>query len=1050
MAIDPIGSGDGAAVIRTKTNSAISKANEVDSKASLTSLEAAKLLLRAGINRSATARPGDNPEAFTSSISGRAEALAPLTIGTSVVGADGMVRRIVGVGIIARRQNDAIEPGLLYSCRWTARRTVTPADPVGHAIQCAIRWLDANMATISTLIVYEGVITVASGLHITQATFSIDQAADYVIPANARYARAMTRTYGEDGSVDIASIDFWASEGAAGPEGPTGPAAEPIDQGSWAGLAAITGSYAGQPARSFADAGEHTDPVTGLTVSDRGQFAWNFDPIGWARIGDIENVDVPSSIAGAAPVTSLVDTDQVAVRRTSDGLLRSISYSSLVALLGAQLGGAAALSALTQSVARKADLYAVNDLRPLIRPVILGQVVLAQALTIDLGLWPVSVAYVWQWMQNGVPIAGATGPTYVVASGDVGKTITAVISVTEVAGTRRVTATARVMAPMPATVVNLVGFGDSIMRGQGATVDAKQFIDLVAAALSAGVPNNQGSSGTVLQNSPDSSGSPRASNGRDRYTTAVMGANAAELVISAYGFNDARYVANPDRFNVSAYINDYREVLGGILAEGYPRNRIVVVTPHYMIDDGLATAGTAGFYGQSRAGFEAYVAASKQVADEFGVYWADSYTPMKAAVLAGQTIIGADKIHPNDAGHQIIATAVLAATKRPDPDVAATVVDFLDGADGAALVSRMPDVGLGWERQTGYAPTLDAQFANGRLFGPATNAVYRNLTAPASADYSVEIEMVCLDTSAADVGVIGRASPRLNTFYWAHYSRAGAAFELSKTVAGVTTLLGSSSADAFLAGTVRKLSLTMIGSAISVQVDGATRIAVTDTEVTKPGFGGVRFGVAGSSTGGVHLSGFTLGTFSALLLDTFTAANGALLLAHLPDIGLGYALQSGFTAAVSPVVLNNRVRSQTSSSVYRNLTPPPGSDYAVEGVFDFVGALTDDCGVIGRASGTEQTLYFARYRHGSGWDLYKAVAGAQTLLANSPDDWSAGSRTVRLTMKGTAISVQVNGVTVIAVTDAAIASAGFAGIRFGTGQTAITGRHCTSLRVIKA
>jgi|GEM_PF-4143396 len=58
-----------------------------------------------------------------------------------------------------------------------------------------------------------------------------------------------------------------------------------IDSGvafaTWAALSATTGTAAGQRAEVYGDAGTHTDPVVGGTVSNSGVFGWSTSPAGW-------------------------------------------------------------------------------------------------------------------------------------------------------------------------------------------------------------------------------------------------------------------------------------------------------------------------------------------------------------------------------------------------------------------------------------------------------------------------------------------------------------------------------------------------------------------------------------------------------------------------------------------------------------------------------------------------------------------------------------------------------------------------------------------------
>ncbi|RVP32276.1 SGNH/GDSL hydrolase family protein [Sinorhizobium meliloti] len=57
---------------------------------------------------------------------------------------------------------------------------------------------------------------------------------------------------------------------------------------TWAALAGIVGTRAGQPGRvPTSDSGTHTDPVVGGTVSNSGEYAWSVSPAGWRRVGDV-------------------------------------------------------------------------------------------------------------------------------------------------------------------------------------------------------------------------------------------------------------------------------------------------------------------------------------------------------------------------------------------------------------------------------------------------------------------------------------------------------------------------------------------------------------------------------------------------------------------------------------------------------------------------------------------------------------------------------------------------------------------------------------------
>ena len=224
-----------------------------------------------------------------------------------------------------------------------------------------------------------------------------------------------------------------------------------------------------------------------------------------------------------------------------------------------------------------------------------------------------------------------------------------------------------VSLPMPATAASIVVFGDSITAGQNASTNPNRWSDIVASSLGATLLN-QGIAGTVLQNSNDSGGSARTNNGRDRYNSALLGGNKKEMCIIAYGFNDARYIGAPATFNRANYENDYREILTGLIAGGYGADDIVIVSPYYITDTGLAT-GSTGFAGQTRSVFETFVDTAKNLAAEFGTYYCDTYVAMRDN--GGATLIDTDNIHPKNNGHAIIAATILAAKRTPIAEVPA-------------------------------------------------------------------------------------------------------------------------------------------------------------------------------------------------------------------------------------------------------------------------------------------------------------------------------------------------------------------------------------------
>jgi lysophospholipase L1-like esterase len=209
-------------------------------------------------------------------------------------------------------------------------------------------------------------------------------------------------------------------------------------------------------------------------------------------------------------------------------------------------------------------------------------------------------------------------------------------------------------------VRSLATFGDSITEALHIPVPEHRWANRLAAMLGA-VLRNHGISGTVLQSSPDASGKPRANNGRGRYKSDLLGPDRADVVAILYGTNDARYTAAPATLNHDGFVRDYRAVLGGLLSAGYSPDAIVVGSPAHLPDDGLAVGAADGFGGQSRKTYQRYTGTVAALAREHGVFYAAVNERMSGD--GGDGLIFPDLVHPNPAGHAVIAAAFAGATQ---------------------------------------------------------------------------------------------------------------------------------------------------------------------------------------------------------------------------------------------------------------------------------------------------------------------------------------------------------------------------------------------------
>lgn len=187
-------------------------------------------------------------------------------------------------------------------------------------------------------------------------------------------------------------------------------------------------------------------------------------------------------------------------------------------------------------------------------------------------------------------------------------------------------------------------FGDSITFGSGASSNANRWSTKLAIALGF-TEDNQGIGATVLQNSAPV----LANNGQDTFTTRILQRYPSRVYI-LYGLNDSRY--NGVNFSVANFKAALTQVVQNCLNLGGLGVRdIYIGSPPYT------SPAFYGSYAPFNAGSTekhlAYRDATREVSTAFGIQWVDIYQGMKDA--GGDALMSADGVHPNDAGHQVIA-----------------------------------------------------------------------------------------------------------------------------------------------------------------------------------------------------------------------------------------------------------------------------------------------------------------------------------------------------------------------------------------------------------
>jgi hypothetical protein len=133
-----------------------------------------------------------------------------------------------------------------------------------------------------------------------------------------------------------------------------------------------------------------------------------------------------------------------------------------------------------------------------------------------------------------------------------------------------------------------------------------------------------------------------------------------------------------------------------------------------------------------------------------------------------------------------------------------------------------------------------------------------------------------------------------------------------------------------------------------------------------------------------------------------------------------------------------------------NGTAPPSADYKVSLDLVWSGATSDAAlGVVGRGNGMQfrGDGYQAYYDASRGrWELIRLAGYNQTSLGTYAQPYTAGqTHTLTLQMAGSAITVSVDGVVRISVTDTTIAAINYAGIyaHYNGDKTSMVGDNFT-------
>lgn len=223
-------------------------------------------------------------------------------------------------------------------------------------------------------------------------------------------------------------------------------------------------------------------------------------------------------------------------------------------------------------------------------------------------------------------------------------------------------------------------------------------------------------------------------------------------------------------------------------------------------------------------------------------------------VAARLSKAGLDAEYVNEGAYALLQNrvAALEAANGPTPGSQYALATFT-APDGTLLPSYVSETGLSFSRVAGTPTDADLVIRAGKVYPlDHLSTVFVSSATPPSANYTVEASIEVKSVVAGtNMGVFGRWSGTGENFYVARYVADNDAYRLAKVVNGVGTLLASYPAGAAATpGKTAVVGLRMVGTTISLLVDGVVVGSQVDSTFTAAGKGGlIGIGVNAAGTG---------------------------------------------------------------------------------------------------------------------------------------------------------------------------------------------------------
>jgi len=175
---------------------------------------------------------------------------------------------------------------------------------------------------------------------------------------------------------------------------------------------------------------------------------------------------------------------------------------------------------------------------------------------------------------------------------------------------------------------------------------------------------------------------------------------------------------------------------------------------------------------------------------------------------------------------------------------------------GVLLNAHAPQVGGSWIKNTVTTGTAGISSANRIRQLTTTSPIYYVSNVPAGPDQVMAADMfiASITTTTGEMGPSLRLDTAADTSYISGYRGSTLSWVIAKSVAGKGTILASAAAT-LTVGNTYTLTFSIVGSALTLLVNGVSTVTATDSTITAAGRVGVRFGAgAATDTTSYHLT----------------------------------------------------------------------------------------------------------------------------------------------------------------------------------------------------